>query len=69
MREAGINTNETKAGLFTAEAARKAESATIDLGDADRTVYANAAMDLAVLQPDSGETNSRESFMQMLEAA
>lgn len=69
MREAGTNKNETKAGLFAAEANRKAEGALIDLEDPSLATYANAAMELAVLGNETSEPQSRDSFMQMLEAA
>lgn len=69
MREAGINKNETKAGLFAAEANRKAEGALIDLEDPSLATYANGAMELAVLGNETGEPQSREPFMKMLEAA
>lgn len=66
MRE---NALENRAAQFDALVGRKVEGATIDLEDPSLTVHGNAAAELAVLQPEAGEPQSRESFMQLLEAA
>ncbi len=69
MRDAGKNTMETKAELFGREAARKVEGARIDLAEPDMMTYANAAMDLGVLENETGAPESREPFMKLMEAA
>lgn len=66
MRENAIENRGTQ---FDALVGRKLEGARIDLEDPNLTVHANAAAELAVLQPEAGEPHSREPFMQLLEAA